>query len=97
MKYEEFLQRFRKGQYDPLYLFVGEEEFLKEEAIQLLSDALVDPGTKEFNYDLLYGGETEGSTVVDMATAYPMMAERRIVILRDIHKCSPRDRKVLLT
>jgi len=96
MKYEEFLQKFRKTQYAPLYLFVGEEEFLKEESIRLLSGTFVDPNTKEFNYDLLYGGETEGSAVVDMAAAYPMMAERRVVILRDIHKCSASDRKALL-
>jgi len=96
MKHGELLQRIRKGQYDPIYLFVGEEEFLKEESIRLLSDTLVDPQTKEFNFDLLYGGETEGSAIVDIATAYPMMTDRRVVILRDIHKCSVKDRKALL-
>jgi DNA polymerase-3 subunit delta len=96
MKYAELVPRIEKEQYDPVYLFVGEEEFLKEESIRLLTKKLVDPNTKEFNFDLLYGGETDGATVADIAASYPMMAERRLVIFRDIHQCSPKDRKILL-
>lgn len=96
MKHAEFLGKIDKEQYDPVYCFVGEEDFLKDESIGLLTKKLVDPSTREFNFDLLYGGETDGATVVDIASSYPMMAERRCVILRDIQHCSPKDRKVLL-
>lgn len=97
MKHDDLLKEIEKGRYESVYLFVGEEEFLKEEALRQITQALIDPSVKEFNYDLLYGGETDAVTVVDIAASYPMMAERRLVIFRDIHHCSPKDRKVLLS
>lgn len=96
MKYGELLKEIEKGRYEPVYLFVGEEDFLKEEILRKIAQALIDPSTQEFNYDLLYGGETDAATAVDIAASYPMMAERRLVIFRDIQNCSPKDRKVLL-
>lgn len=96
MKYGEFLREIEKNRYEPVYFFVGEEDFLKDEALRKITAALIDPQTKEFNYDLLYGGETDAATAVDIATSFPMMAQRRLVILRDVHHCSPKDRKILL-
>jgi DNA polymerase-3 subunit delta len=96
MKYVELMKKIGKGQFDPVYLFLGEEEFLKEEAIRLLVRNLIDPDTKEFNFDLLYGGESEGTTVVDIASSYPMMAGHRVVIFRDVQEMSEADRKALL-
>ena len=96
MKYDEFVVKIQKGQFDPVYFFVGEEDFLKEEAIRSLTAALTDPNTKDFNYDLLYGGETDAATALDIAFSFPMMSERRLVILRNIQNCSQKDRKALL-
>lgn len=96
MKYDEVVVKMRKGHFDPVYLFVGEEDFLKEEAIRLITSTLIDPTIKDFNFDLLYGSETDAATAMDMASSFPLMAERRLVLFRDIQHCSPKDRKILL-
>lgn len=96
MKLGELLKKIEKGDLEPVYLFIGEEDFLKEEVLQKIAEGIVDPGTRDFNYDLFYGGETDAATAVDVASSYPMMAERRLVVYRDIQRCSPKDRKALL-
>ncbi|UCE19147.1 MAG: DNA polymerase III subunit delta [Gemmatimonadota bacterium] len=94
MKYGDLLKEIQKGNLEPVYLFHGEEDFLKEEILEKISEVLVDSSTKDFNYDVLYGGETDAATAVDIASSFPMMAERRLVIYRDIQRCTPKDKKI---
>ncbi|MGE3799864.1 MAG: DNA polymerase III subunit delta [Candidatus Kapaibacterium sp.] len=76
----------RNGQIAPLYFLFGEEEFLIEEALHALLAVAVDESTKSFNYDQFHGTEIQLRDVVERATAYPMMAERRVVVLRDLDR-----------
>lgn len=97
MKYGELLAQIEKGQFAPVYLFVGEEDFLKEEAIRRIKAALVDSITQNFNLDVFYGGEGEVTRVVNVASSPPLLAQRRLVILKEINRLSPSDRRVLLS
>lgn len=68
-----------------MYYFYGEESFL----IDMLQDEiekLIPDDQKDFNFDLIYGNESNPSQVLNIASSYPMMAERRIVIVRDFMK-----------
>ena len=82
---------FRKGTYQPVYFFCGEETFLIDEVVEALIRSAVDPSMREFNFDLVHGGETDGKKVVAMASAYPMMADRRVVIVKDVDRLSGKD------
>lgn len=66
----------------PVYYLHGDEVFLID-LIQNEIEKLIPPGEKDFNFDLLYAGETTPDKVLNIAGSYPMMAERRIVIVRD--------------
>ncbi len=72
--------------FPPVLLMFGEEEFLLDEAYQRLVEAAVDEETGSFNFDLLEGSESTPETVVEMASAFPMMAERRVVAVRHFDK-----------
>ena len=53
---------------------------------------LIPDEQKDFNYDLLYGGEVTPESVLGMARSYPMMADLRVVIVRNFLKLSESDR-----
>jgi len=78
-----------------VYLLYGEEEFLVEEAIRSITDVALPGDAREFNLDALRGGETDVRDVVARASAFPMMAERRVVVLRDAEKISGKDAELL--
>lgn len=65
-----------------LYLFHGDDDLRIDEAV----DALLDPWKREPNGDLnvaeLDGLTTSAGEVVAAASAYPFLAERRIVVVR---------------
>ena len=83
---DSFETGLRNNQIAPLYFLFGDEEFLIDEALALLLHHVVDESTQSFNYDQFHGSEAQLRDVVERATAYPMMAERRVVVLRDLDR-----------
>lgn len=88
---EQLVSSFKKGQFAPLYFFYGEESFLIDEAVSALISAAVDPAMREFNFDLLHGGEIDGKRIVSLASSYPMMAERRVVIIKEFDRVKEKE------
>ncbi|MDP1677651.1 MAG: DNA polymerase III subunit delta [Bacteroidota bacterium] len=88
---EQFISSFKKKMFAPLYFFYGDETFLIEEVIDSLLEHAVDPAMKEFNLDIFYGNEIDGKKIVSLAAAYPMMAERRVVIIKDFDRVNDKD------
>ena len=62
----------------------GEDQFRKEEAARELIEAHLDPATKDFNLDPLRGTEVDGETLSSVLATPPMMAEWRVVVLREV-------------
>lgn len=89
---------FKEKHFAPLYLFHGEEDFLIEEAIDELLEHAIDQSTKSFNLDVLYGSDIDARDVVALGSSFPMMAERRVVIIREVDKLitSESSRDILL-
>jgi len=79
---------FRKAiaakQFAPVYFFHGDEELLKEYAVKDLIASAVDEGTRDFNLDIRSGADLTGETVGSLLATPPMMAERRVVVFRDV-------------
>lgn len=88
---EKFLSAFKKRQFAPIYFFCGEETLLIDETVDALIEHAVDPAMKEFNFDLLHGGEIDGKRIVSLASSYPMMAERRVVIIKDFDRVKEKE------
>lgn len=76
----------------------GEDEFRKEEAVKSLIRAHLDPATRDFNYDPLRGRDVDTETLASVLATPPMMAEWRVVVVREVEglASSARSREVLL-
>lgn len=68
----------------PAYYFHGDDDFLKEDAARQLVAAVVDPATRDFNLETRRGAELDPQTLDALLATPPMMAERRMVIVRDV-------------
>jgi DNA polymerase III subunit delta len=72
------------------------EEFQRNERLAEIVEASLDPATKDFNHDVFYGFDMQKTADAgrfgDIVLSLPLMAERRIVVLRfwdDAGKNSP--------
>ena len=81
--YEQLTTAFQHRNFKPLYFLYGEESYLMELLqTELLKYALA-PHERDFNLDIVYGLDSDAQSVLGLCTSYPMMAERRVVIVRD--------------
>lgn len=66
------------------YYVAGSEGILKEEAVRTVIDGVLDLGTRDFNLDLLSAQNLGADQLAAACSTLPMMAERRVVIIRDV-------------
>jgi DNA polymerase III subunit delta len=75
------------------FFFHGDEDFLREEAIAKVVAAYLDPATRDFNLDQLRGGDVAGEQLASILATPPMMAEHRVVVLREAQGLSVKARE----
>lgn len=85
--YSEILDELHSEDRNPVYFFYGDEEFFLNK-LQETVEGLIPEDQKDFNFDLLYGGDVTPEKVLSIIRSYPMMAEQRVVILRDFKELS---------
>ena len=90
-KYEDLVRGIRQGNIRPLYLLFGDETFLLQEVVDLLTNAVVDPGTRDFNLATVYCRTTPPAEIVNLCQTLPFMAERRLVIAKEIEALKAAD------
>lgn len=73
----------KEKKFSPAYYLFGEDEYRKDDALRALLDAAVDPATRDFNLDQRKGADLDGETLASLLGMPPMMAERRVVVIRD--------------
>ncbi len=95
--YQEFLRKVEKKKISRIYLFSGEEEFLKREPLDKLMGLLVSPAHRDFDLDILHASRSSATEIINKASTFPTASERRLVIVYDADKLSPPDKKLLLT
>ncbi|MFQ5864902.1 MAG: DNA polymerase III subunit delta [bacterium] len=88
MNYFDFIAHIQKKQFSPVYFLYGKEDYFIEDALNRLIDAACDSATKDFNLDVFYGNEVEGAKIFDAASSYPMLADTRVVVVKEVDKLS---------
>ena len=73
----------------------GEEQYLRDDAATRIVGRLVDPATRDFNLDQVGGSEASPEGLASLLATPPMMAERRVVYLRDAQALPPKARDVV--
>ena len=68
----------------PVYYLYGDDDYLKDESLRHLVDAAVEPATRDFNLEIRRGAELDAEVLGSLLDTPPMMAERRMIAVRDV-------------
>lgn len=83
MTYEAIISDLKAKKYAPVYLLHGEEGFFIDKISQYIEKNVLSESEKAFNQIVMYGKDVDSTQVIDNARQYPMMSERRVVILKE--------------
>ncbi|MCR4920346.1 MAG: DNA polymerase III subunit delta [Bacteroidaceae bacterium] len=81
--HEEIIRNVRAGKVAPVYYLMGEEPYYIDLLSNFLTDTLLKPEERDFNLDLVYGADVNVNQIIELCRAYPMMADRRVVLVRE--------------
>lgn len=85
----------KRGSFEPAYYIFGDDDFQKEDAVRQFQFAALDPATRDFNLEMRRGADLDGETLSTLLSTPPMMAEKRVVVIRDVGGLKKIPRKVL--
>lgn len=79
-----------------VFLFIGNENYLKEKAISELKSSLLDRSSRELDYKVFYGSEASAREILDYAATPPFLAEKKLVVIKDFEKLADEDKSRLI-
>lgn len=86
MPVRKILADLRAGHYKPVYFLQGEEPFYIDRISDYIAEHALTEDEKSFNQTVLYGLDTDISTIVSEAKRFPMMAQRQVVIIKEAQR-----------
>jgi DNA polymerase-3 subunit delta len=92
---EGTLRAIKKGELSPLYWFYGGEPYWIEQLVEALRAVVLKGSPRGFNYDLFIGKETTASQLSSASRTLPMMASRRLVLVKDANEIKSSELELL--
>lgn len=62
---------------------MGDESFYIDKISDYIAAHVLRPEERDFNQTIVFGSDVSSVQVVDLAKGYPMMAEYRVVIVKE--------------
>jgi len=81
--FELVMRDLKARTFSPIYILMGEESFYIDKISDYIADNVLQPEERDFNQTIVFGSDMNAAQIVDLAKAYPMMAEKRVVIVKE--------------
>ncbi len=74
-----------------VFLFIGEDNYLREKAIKDLNSSLLNGSSRELDYKIFYGEEASAREILGIATTAPFLASKRLIVIKNFEKLPKED------
>lgn len=81
--FESIMKDIRARKFQPVYFLHGTEPYFIDQIENAIEQSVLDEADKAFNQTVVYGKDTDLSTIVSTAQRFPMMSEYQVVIVRE--------------
>jgi len=78
-----------------IYLFEGTDDGLKERAIEELAEELIDPASRDFDFEVIDGSSATAQRVISAAGITPFSSRARVVLVRRANQMPESEQKSL--
>ncbi len=81
--YEQIISDLHRKTYSPIYLLMGEEAYYIDQITDYIQNEVLDESQKEFDMTVVYGKDTDMTTIINAAKRYPMLSPYQVVIVKE--------------
>jgi len=83
ISYDQIMSDLGRKTYKPIYLLMGDEPYYIDRISDEIQNKVLDESQREFDMLVVYGKDTEMTTIVNAAKRYPMMSPYQVVIVKE--------------
>lgn len=83
MNLDDLRNELDAGETRPAYLLLGDEALLRDDAAEAIRAAVLADGSSDFDYERLEGEATTGAALLNAVGTLPVLAPKRLVVLRE--------------
>lgn len=83
---DEAIKRAEQNDLLPVWLLLGEERVLRDQALAALTKSALAGGLAELNFDKFTAGETPIDKILASTRTVPMMAKKRVILVRGLER-----------
>jgi DNA polymerase-3 subunit delta len=80
---DAILKQLQQRQFQPVYFLQGEEPYYIDLVADLIEKTAIAEQDRSFNQVVVYGKDVDATGIMGQAKQFPMMAERRVVIVKE--------------
>ena len=81
--FRELISNIQRGEYAPVYLLMGDEDYYIDRIVDALEASVVPEEERDFNSATYYGADTDVMQVISRAQQFPLMSDRQLVMLKE--------------
>lgn len=86
MTYEEIARSIKAGNISPVYCLMGDEPYYIDRMEAYITERVMPQANRDFDMELLYGSDVDAIRVADTCRQFPMLGERRLVVVREFQQ-----------
>lgn len=83
MDYKLIIKDIQAKKLEKIYFLHGEEPYFIDEITRVITENALEDHERDFNQVIVYGKDTESLSLISELKNYPMMAARKLVILKE--------------
>jgi len=83
MTFDQIINDIANRDFKPIYFLQGDEPYFIDLIVDKLMDGILDEMQKAFNLNVLYGKDSDVTTIDNMARRFPMGAEYTVVVVKE--------------
>jgi DNA polymerase III subunit delta len=93
---EELERELKNGLLRPVYLISGPEQYQCRAAVDMLKSSVLSAESAAFDYSEFSAGDALIDEILAAANTFPMVAERRLVLVTGVEKLKESEQEILL-
>lgn len=97
MTYDQIKKNILKKTFSPIYYLYGEETYFIDELIHLIDKNALAEVERDFNAEIFFGGECTIGQILNACRSFPLMADRRLVIVKEAQYLNKKEWEKMLS
>ena len=83
MDHKQIIANVEAGKFEKIYFMHGEEPLFMDMITNAIVEHALEEHERDFNQTIIYGKEADALSLISEVKGYPMMAQRRLVVLKE--------------